>query len=155
LVVLGMWQLVSSVAVYPHYLSYFNELAGGPANGHHVLIDSNLDWGQDLKGLKRWMDANGVKKIRFFDWTYLDPEYYGIAADYPSTNLWLKYDPPALRNLDAPRYVAVSANALFAPRLFLDVYTPEWNRDDDFVRALRSKRPVAIIGHSIYVYRLD
>lgn len=40
-------------AVYPHYLAYFNELAGGPRNGYQSLVDSNLDWGQDLKELRR------------------------------------------------------------------------------------------------------
>ena len=35
----------SSLAIYPHSLSYFNELAGGPTKGHYHLIDSNIDWG--------------------------------------------------------------------------------------------------------------
>src|SRR5215472_10225983 len=64
-VLLGLWYLWSSASVYPHYLTFFNEIAGGPKNGHRVLVDSNLDWGQDLPGLKRWMDANRVKKIQF------------------------------------------------------------------------------------------
>ncbi|HXO42781.1 MAG TPA: glycosyltransferase family 39 protein, partial [Thermoanaerobaculia bacterium] len=41
------WLVASSFSVHPHYLAYFNELAGGPANGWRWLIDSNLDWGQD------------------------------------------------------------------------------------------------------------
>ncbi len=42
-----LWLAVSSLSVHPHYLSYFNEIAGGPANGWRWLLDSNLDWGQD------------------------------------------------------------------------------------------------------------
>ena len=38
--------------IFPHYLAYFNELAGGPLNGWRSLADSNIDWGQDLPGLK-------------------------------------------------------------------------------------------------------
>ena len=143
------------MAAYPHYLSYFNELAGGAENGHRVLLDSNLDWGQDLKGLKRWMDANGVERIKLLYFGYVDPEYYGIAAVYPSGNRWLKYDPPATRRPDEPRYVAISANTLFGSRLFLDPDDSQRSRSEDLVRDLRSKRPVAIIGHSIYVYRMD
>ena len=45
------WYAVSVARVHPHYLAYFNEPAGGPANGYRLLVDSNLDWGQDLKGL--------------------------------------------------------------------------------------------------------
>ena len=42
------WAVASSLWVYPHSLSYFNEAAGGPAGGHNHLVDSNIDWGQDL-----------------------------------------------------------------------------------------------------------
>src|SRR5262249_11687693 len=45
------WNMVETALVYPHFLAYFNEIAGGPANGYRWLTDSNLDWGQDLKGL--------------------------------------------------------------------------------------------------------
>jgi hypothetical protein len=43
---------------YPHWLGYFNELAGGPRRGWWHLEDSNVDWGQDLIFLREWMDAN-------------------------------------------------------------------------------------------------
>ena len=46
-----------SMAIRPHYLAYFNVLAGGPESGYRHLVDSSLDWGQDLPGLKRWLEA--------------------------------------------------------------------------------------------------
>jgi len=50
------WNMVACVAVsHPHHLAYFNELAGGRAGGHRHLLDSNIDWGQDLLGLARWL----------------------------------------------------------------------------------------------------
>jgi hypothetical protein len=48
----------SSLAVFPHSLSYFNELAGGPLNGAEHLLDANIDWGQDLLELRRWREAH-------------------------------------------------------------------------------------------------
>jgi 4-amino-4-deoxy-L-arabinose transferase-like glycosyltransferase len=42
-------------AVYPNYLAYFNVVVGGPSNGYKHLVDSSLDWGQDLPGLKRYL----------------------------------------------------------------------------------------------------
>jgi len=39
--------------VYPHYLAFFNQSIGGPHNGYKWLADSNIDWGQDLKLLKK------------------------------------------------------------------------------------------------------
>ncbi len=46
--------LASALSVYPHELAYFNELAGGPRNGHLHLLHSNLDWGQDLLRAAEW-----------------------------------------------------------------------------------------------------
>lgn len=48
----------STAFTYPHTLSYFNELAGGPRNGAAYLLGSNVDWGQDLLFVKRWADRH-------------------------------------------------------------------------------------------------
>jgi len=40
----------ASLAIWPHYLAYFNPLVG-PSHGYRVLVDSSLDWGQDLDNL--------------------------------------------------------------------------------------------------------
>jgi hypothetical protein len=45
---------------YPHNLAFFNSLAGGPRNGYKHLVDSNLDWGQDLPALRRWLDERNL-----------------------------------------------------------------------------------------------
>jgi hypothetical protein len=52
------WSVASSLAIYPHSLSYFNELVGGPNNGHFHLGSSNVDWGQNTLRLKRWLDEH-------------------------------------------------------------------------------------------------
>ena len=52
------WQAAASLAIRPSYLAYFNPLRGGPAHGYELFVDSSLDWGQDLPGLKRWLDAH-------------------------------------------------------------------------------------------------
>jgi hypothetical protein len=46
-----------SLAAYPHYLAYFNGLVPR-GEGYQHLVDSNLDWGQDLPGLAKWLAAN-------------------------------------------------------------------------------------------------
>jgi hypothetical protein len=48
------WTVTSSLSVYPHSLSYFNELAGGPKCGPRHLLNSNIDWGQDLFYVGKW-----------------------------------------------------------------------------------------------------
>lgn len=48
-------QLLIPVFSYPHYLSYYNELAGGTENGYTIATDSNYDWGQDLGRLQKFI----------------------------------------------------------------------------------------------------
>jgi hypothetical protein len=50
---------VESLRVCPHYLEYFNQLAGGPSNGYHWLVATDLDWGQDYPALSRFIKKNG------------------------------------------------------------------------------------------------
>jgi hypothetical protein len=72
-------------AMYPHYLAYFNCIAGGPEHGYYHLVDSSLDWGQDLPGLQRWLkdhDLNGPAKTPVFLAYFgtASPAYYHIDA---------------------------------------------------------------------------
>jgi 4-amino-4-deoxy-L-arabinose transferase-like glycosyltransferase len=49
---------VEAAAVYPHGISFFNVLAGGPSRGHEWLLDSNIACGQDLLYLRDWQRAH-------------------------------------------------------------------------------------------------
>ncbi|GAI15305.1 unnamed protein product, partial [marine sediment metagenome] len=42
LMILILWQAVSVVSIYPHFIAYFNELVGGPSNGYKYVVDSNV-----------------------------------------------------------------------------------------------------------------
>ena len=53
------WLAVEVVRICPCYLSYFNQLAGGPRLGYAHLVDSSLDWGQDLLRLRQWLNEQG------------------------------------------------------------------------------------------------
>ena len=44
------WHIVASTIAHPDYLAYFNEIAGRDPSRY--LIDSNLDWGQDVLRLR-------------------------------------------------------------------------------------------------------
>lgn len=75
---------------YPSYLSYFNAIAGGHQNGYHYVTDSNYDWGQDLKYLKKFVEKYNapcpsgiacilkppIDKIRVDYFGGSDPKYY-------------------------------------------------------------------------------
>jgi hypothetical protein len=76
--VLALGYLISFVVATPGYLSYFNAIGGGPGGGWRYLLDSNLDWGQDLARLGRWMERNGEESIDLAYFGTADPEAYGI-----------------------------------------------------------------------------
>ena len=145
LIFLGGYFLFSSFSIYPHYFAFFNELVGGPKNGHRVLLDSNLDWGQDLRGLKHWMDHNGVKKIHFLYFGKADPQYYGIDAFYLPGS-WVIRDSS---NNEVPLHLAISANFLYGEKLFLT------QQELAFLKSFQLGEPVANIGYSILVYKLN
>lgn len=79
--VLVVWHVADSLAVRPHYLTFFNGLAGGPAGGHRFLVDSSLDWGQGLPELRRWLDANaGDSRVYLSYFGSDEPARLGIRA---------------------------------------------------------------------------
>jgi hypothetical protein len=150
------WYILSSALVSPHYLSYFNELIGGPDNGHRYLVDSNLDWGQDLKGLKQYMDEQGIDRIWLSYFGQASPEYYGIRYDYlPSydifdpknvyPNVFLASQLPPL-----PGTVAISATLLQGA-----VLSVVYRLSPAYFEYYRQQTPVARIGHSIFIYRIE
>jgi 4-amino-4-deoxy-L-arabinose transferase-like glycosyltransferase len=110
-------QLVANIRSAPHYLAFFNSLAGGPSNGWRLLVDSSLDWGQDLPGLKRWLDANAGNEPVFLSYFGSgEPDYYGVRAGrLPFVN-GFKQQQPYVRL--QPGIFAISATML------VDVYSP-------------------------------
>ena len=78
------WQVGESLAVRPNYLAYFNAIAGGPGGGYTHLVDSSLDWGQDLPSLKAWIDNHSstveAKPLYLGYFGSADPTWYGIDA---------------------------------------------------------------------------
>ena len=108
----GAWLLVSVVVFSPNYLTFLNEIIGDPRNGHKALLDSNLDWGQDLKGLTRWQDIHGAQKIQFVYFGIYSaavPRYYGTDALFlPGT--WVAANDLVPSNQALPNYLAISVN---------------------------------------------
>jgi 4-amino-4-deoxy-L-arabinose transferase-like glycosyltransferase len=145
-VVLLVFTAVSTLRIAPHQLAYFNELVGGPAQGYRYLGDSNLDWGQDLKGVKTYMEKQKLPVIYLSYFGSAPPSYYGIRYQYvPGT--WPLEWPPLTERVPArsPRKIlAISVNNL------QDVATAY----DPLFRWLWLRKPVAKIGYSIFVYDL-
>ncbi|MCO4762724.1 MAG: glycosyltransferase family 39 protein, partial [Myxococcales bacterium] len=80
---------ISSMAASPRYLSYFSVLGGGAKGGWHHLVDSNIDWGQDLSRLPKWMADNNAGEIYLVYFGTADPAAYGI----PYLKVFQHFDP--------------------------------------------------------------
>ena len=123
------WYLYANISIYPYYLTYFNELVGGPVGGVRVVADSNVDWGQDMKRLADWLrkqHIEGPVKMQYFWSDPVQARYYGIPfvpleKDDPTESGW----------------VVIGAT---------DLQRPEFNW-------LKEYSPVKIIGNSVYVYK--
>ncbi len=126
---LCLWYMVSAVRIFPHDLAYFNELVGGPENGYRYLVDSNLDWGQDLKLLARYVDTHNIGEIKLAYFGTADPAYhklrYRVLEPFKKEAGW----------------IAVSATLLQGAHTARCSY--DW---------LARYEPVAKIGYSIFVY---
>jgi len=55
-----LWAICIPIIHFPSYLSYFNEISGGPKQGYTLVTDSNYDWGQDLRRLKQWVNNYNI-----------------------------------------------------------------------------------------------
>jgi hypothetical protein len=109
-------------------------------------VDSNLDWGQDLKRLAAWMRENGVSRMKLSYFGSADPAYYGIAAD-ALPGYTAPHAAHVTREIRPGDIVAVSATNLQG--VYLDPRTGRsW-------RASARSRPVGTAGWSIRVYRAD
>jgi 4-amino-4-deoxy-L-arabinose transferase-like glycosyltransferase len=145
LIILVIWQAITVVAIYPHFLSYGNELIGGPKNLYKYTVDSNLDWGQDLKRLRDWVDEQGIKKI------YVD--YFGGADTkyYLGNKLISWQGDRSPSELAKGSYLAVSATFLQGGRGKLAL---GFSQPHGYYNWLDSYKPVKIIGNSIFIYQI-
>lgn len=71
----------ASLLAPPEYIAYFNVLAGRDPS--RVLIDSNLDWGQDALLLKRALRKNRVESVGLAIVGMHDYRALGFPAHYP------------------------------------------------------------------------
>lgn len=146
---LVLWLALNSLFIYPHFLAFFNAVQGGPEHGWRVLADSNIDWGQDLKGLKAYMDAHQIERVKLSWFGSAYPERYGIAYDplpgvgFPSHfDLWS--DPPFNRADPEPGVYAISATNLVGAVL----------PDHEIYAWFREREPAAKVGYSIFIYEV-
>jgi len=126
-----------TIAAYPGYVAFFNIPSGGMHAGPGYLRDSNLDWGQDLKKLKAYVDTQKPSSLCLDYFGFAEPKYYGIEA----VHLPITSETKAREEVDCIGAISMTLQA-----------------DVDRARGdyawLRKKTPMGVVGSSIYLYDL-
>ncbi len=139
--------LVTSLRIAPDFLAYFNSFAGGADEGWRALVDSNLDWGQDLQGLADWVEESETEEIWLSYFGEARPDYYGIP--YRGLNSF----PPRLVHPDVnPLYPSDPAPGTYAISA-TNLQGVMFEERDEFAW-FREREPFAKIGHSIFLYEV-
>jgi hypothetical protein len=144
LTILALVSGFTALRHHPQHLGDFNELAGGPIGGRAHLLDSNLDWGQNLRELRSFLDRRRI--------TLDGLAYFGTAR--PADFGFSRYRPPP-GFVPRPGTYAVSVNFVKSRPHFIRLPTGskrgvswgEFGYFDDFT-------PKATIGSSIDVYEI-
>lgn len=130
-------QAISAVWIAPDYLSYFNAFCGGPKHGYQLLVDSNVDWGQDLPSLRQALESLNCRRVLLEYFGTADPSAYGIEN-------YVRFDGRAGAIPDGCDCLAISVTQLQG------AYARQ-----DYWRELRELRPAARASYSIMVYDLE
>jgi len=121
-----------SLAYTPNFVPFFNLAAGGPRAGHRYLLDSNVDWGQDLNRLADWVAVNHPRRLCI---SYFGSVEFGAYGLNPVT---------ADSEADA-RHAGCDVAAISQENMY--------GSPDDPFRSLRMRQPDAMAG-MLNLYRL-
>lgn len=145
----AIWSFLSSLWIFPHSQSYFNELVGGPMGGRNHVVDSNLDWGQDLLYLKSWIDSHPESRplsVAYFG--RLKPSVAGIDAHLPpagNRSFLIMQNPHPECIGPQPGWFAISVEAR----------QRGWFYHQGDYRYFQQFKPLGFAGYSIYIYHLS
>ncbi len=176
------WLALENGCAVPNYLGYFHELVGGASGGRRLLVDSNVDWGQDLARLAAWQERAGVGEIELSRFGSAPPASYGVRArELPSRQPFggLPADPwtPGVYAIAATQFESLTLRAgrrsnwdaraqqgyaQLLGRDFAQLSPREQSllREMSFGRLLlelhdRKRAPDETVGTSILIFRLD
>lgn len=128
------WLAGSSLVSHPDYIAYFNELAG--SEPERILVDSDLDWGQDIKRLSRRLHELGAAEVTF-------PQF--IIADLEKEHGFPKVNQTADFHHPHPGYFAAGATFWKALRFGL-------SPDDDSNIWVDQIKPAERIGRGMFLW---
>jgi hypothetical protein len=156
------WLAASSLWVYPHSLSYFNEAAGGPLRGAEHLLGSNSDWGQDEFYRDKMLDRRQVDMFRQSKALRVTAKRGEVAL----TEGCAAAHRQLVRNNESTSEVPSEAwdKLCISVNLVMDegwLYATTFHAPPELavvknrMRALRHTQPIDFIGYSFRIYSLN
>ncbi|GHT14958.1 hypothetical protein FACS1894170_12360 [Planctomycetales bacterium] len=130
-------------------MSYFNELAGGPKNGHKYILDSNIDWGQDVFALKKWIEKHPEAKNLHLLMRDDIAETLFLDKGYPKVPF--TPDKPIQKIFEDDNY---SCQIAPQPGWFVASIHQIHEKHGRY-KYLLDIKPVDRIGYSIYIYHIS
>jgi len=147
-VLLLLPSLIISFLTFPNYLTYTSPLAGGPDRAWHKLSDSNLETGQEVKPLAKYLKAHGQNRVTGIMVGGEFLKFYGVQLeDFPG---WESDDNDDSEGAREPEPIQTEYVAIGT------WYMTEADLSDDqkqIVDVYRQQKPEAIVGNSIFVFR--
>lgn len=144
-----LWQLVTTVKARPGLLAYANEAWGGPKKTHLYLSDSNVDWGQQLKAVRKFLETHPSQPCYFayFEQGPVDFRDYGVNCRVLPTGsaLWSGFD--TMHFGEDPN---VSGTVLISDGVLEGADIP--GKENPYSQ-FRSICATAVIDHGVYVYQ--
>ncbi len=144
------WMSAEALRAYPDYLPYMNQLAAAHPHWWY-LSDSNVEWGEDNRALAEYLHARGENEV-----VGALSGGWGSLAQY-GINYQDIFPRPGAAVPDT-RYVAIGASFLNGSTIYIGADKDGKMISDqqrvDYLAAYRTRQPEAILGNTIYVYRV-
>jgi len=77
----------SSLSIHPHYLSYFNGLTRDPTRAHRILVDSNLEWGQNGLFVRNYLESHPGARLDLGPDARISPVLRDFLEAHPASRL--------------------------------------------------------------------
>lgn len=142
-ILLVVWYSVGTAIQFPHFISYANELAGSREKRYEKFVDSNIDWGQGLVSLQKYIKEKKPATLKFSYFGRDNADRYGFASNLP----WGSYkfeEICAFHIINYPRYKGRPLTAISVSNW----YGCGYSKDTTYNKA----NIVDVVGDSILIF---
>ncbi len=146
-ILLLIWLALSTLNTYPYFLAYFNEMTADGTRRQRLVV-SDLDWGQDLVGLRDFLaDEKDDQPLFLSYFGTTPPEHYDI--QYKPLPSWPLHK-SITQSYYHPDYPLPGKYALSAANLM----GARFENNPQLFAWFWEQEPIAEIGHSILIYEV-